>query len=305
MRVDEVLHRLGGVSEAGTLCRLTSRAKVRRAVRRGAIVRDARGRYALPDAVEALRAASRLSGVASHDSAAAYYGWETKHRAKLPTVTVPRTRKVSPERRAGVRVRWADLKPKEIVGGELSPKVTAHGRTVMGCAATMPFDEALAIADSALRHEDVTSRHLVQLAEAMPDKHRARCLRVALEADGRAANPFESVLRAIALDVPGLDLVPQLSIYDGLDFLGRPDLVDEARRIVLEADSFEFHGKRRALTRDCERYNAFTLRDWFVLRFAWEHVMYQPEYVAECLHLLVQQRPVRHAVAAVARRIPA
>jgi hypothetical protein len=43
-------------------------------------------------------------------------------------------------------------------------------------------------------------------------------------ADSRAANPFESVLRAIALDVPGLDLVPQFRIDRNGKCVGRVDL---------------------------------------------------------------------------------
>jgi very-short-patch-repair endonuclease len=175
----------------------------------------------------------------------------------------------------------------------------------MDCAKTRPFDEALAIADSALRHGDVTRRELFELAEQMPSTGRSACLRVARAADGRAANPFESVLRAIALDVKGLDLEPQLLISE-FGFTGRPDLVDRERRVVLEADSFEFHGKRRALRRDCERYNALALCGWLVLRFSYEHVMFRPAYVRGCLELLAaHRRPLRRAPLPESARIPA
>lgn len=98
---------------------------------------------------------------------------------------------------------------------------------------------------------------------------------MAEHADGRAANPFESVLRAIASGVAGLSVVPQLWISG----IGQPDLVDERLRLVLEADSVEFHGRRIALRKDCERYNALVVEGWLVLRFAWEHVIHDPEYV--------------------------
>ena len=45
---------------------------------------------------------------------------------------------------------------------------------------------------------------------------------------------------------------------------------------MLEADSFEFHGERAALSRDCERYDELVARDWLVLRFTWEQVMHRP-----------------------------
>ena len=61
----------------------------------------------------------------------------------------------------------------------------------------------------------------------------------------------------------------------------------------MEADSFEFHGHRRALKQDCERYNALGLRGWLVLRFAYEHVMHDPDYVREALRLAELWRPPR------------
>jgi very-short-patch-repair endonuclease len=174
---------------------------------------------------------------------------------------------------------------------------TRAGRTVMDCAKDRPFDEGLTVADSALRHGNVTSGLLRRLADEVPSVGRAQCIRVAREASGLAANAFESVLRAIALGVPGLDLRPQVTIEED-GFLGRPDLVDVDRRIVAEADSFEFHGRRQALKRDCERYTALAVRGWVVLRFSWENVMFEPDYVADCFRRAEQGRPRQHAAPA-------
>lgn len=278
MRVAEALDRVGGVADTATLIRLTSRRKVRTAVRNGDIVRDARGRMSLLTAKDAVRAANRLCGVVSHQGAAAYWGWELKTQPDRPVVTVPRNRKVSAERRDEVTLRWGLLDPDDVWQGI----VTKPGRTVIDCAKGLPFDEALTIGDSALRHGNVTKSRLLQLAEDVAGPGRSACRRVAREANGRAANPFESVARAISLDVPGLHLVPQVVIREQ-GFTVRPDLVDEARRLVVEADSFAFHGSRRALVSDCERYNLLNLAGWTVLRFSWEHVMLTPEFVAACL----------------------
>ncbi len=277
MDAAEALARLGGVADAATLVQASSRRKVRTAVAAGKIVRDGRGAYALPTAQEALRAAARLSGVVSHASAAAYWGWKTKHPAPQPSVTVPRKRRVEPARREGIDLHFAELTAAERRDG-----VTDRGRTIIDCAKTMPFDEALAIADSALRNDDVTPRQLQWLAEQVRTTGRTECLRVAKEADGRAHNPFESVLRAIAIDVPGLNLEPQQVIADG-SFWIQPDLVDRERRVVVEAESFAFHSDRVALQRDCERYNELGRRGWVVYRFTWEHVMNAPWYVTEVL----------------------
>lgn len=287
MDVAEALTRLGGIADTATLVEATSRRRVRTALAQGAIVRDGRGHYALPTAQEAARVAARLSGVSSHLSAAASWGWKVKQPPSRPHVTVPRKRNVSAERRRGVRLHFADLSDEERRRG-----VTDPGRTVIDCAKNLPFDEALAVADSALRNGDLTRAELMQLAEEVPTTGRKGCLRVAQEADGRADNPFESVLRAISLDVPGLRLEPQQVLAVSPHVI-RPDLVDHRLRIVVEAESFEFHSNRAALARDCERYNELGVLGWTVYRFTWGHVMNAPWYVRQVLTAAVAAAVVR------------
>jgi hypothetical protein len=55
MEIEEIMDRVGGVADRASLVRLTSRRDVDRALRDGTIVRDGRGRYAVPVAHEALR----------------------------------------------------------------------------------------------------------------------------------------------------------------------------------------------------------------------------------------------------------
>lgn len=106
------------------------------------------------------------------------------------------------------------------------------------------------------------------------------------EADGRAANPFESVVRAIALDVPGLRVTPQGKVGD----LGWADLVDERRRLAIECDSWAFHSSREAFRRDVRRYTAMVCAGWTVVRFCWEDAMEHPDRVRDSL-LAVVARP--------------
>ena len=261
---------------------MTSRRRLRTSVSRGDIVRVGRNRYALPTASAGLRAAGKVSGLVSHRSAAALHGWEIAFQPDRPEVVVPRNRNVEPRRRAGMQLRWRVVHPDEHDG-----RVTGHYRTVLDCARDLPFAEALAIADSALRHGDIDKDRLIELALQVPTTGRQKALRVATAADARAANPFESVLRAIALSVPGLRVEPQVLLQER-GFSGRPDLVDRHLRLVLEADSFAWHGSRKALKRDCERYNALVIRRWFVLRFSYEHVMFEPDYVRDVLVWFVE-----------------
>ena len=70
----------------------------------------------------------------------------------------------------------------------------------------------------------------------------------------------------------------------------RPDLVDELLRVVAEADSFEHHGSRKALAIDCARYDNLVADGWTVLRFAWEQVMYRPDWVRGALGAVTRRR---------------
>ena len=54
--------------------------------------------------------------------------------------------------------------------------------------------------------------------------------------------------------------------------------------------------------------NAFVLDGWLVVRFAWEHVMFQPEYVAAVLRgmiVILSGKPVGQALEPMPVRRPA
>lgn len=287
MSVAEVLEQLGGVATRAVLVAATSRPAVDTALAAGELVVLARGRYALPSADEAVSAAHALSGVLSHSSAALHHGWPVRLPPDLPHVTLPKGRTPTNEQRKGVHLHRTDLGPDDVDGD-----VTSRDRTLVDCLRAGPFADALCVADSALR-DDFGRARLLALTRDLRGPGSASARRVAACADRRSANPFESALRAIALGVPGLSVVPQVSLRDGARFLGRPDLVDERLGIILEADSFEWHGDRAALKVDARRYNSFAVSGWLVLRFTWEDVMFRPEEVALVLRAAVRARTER------------
>ena len=180
-----------------------------------------------------------------------------------------------------MRLTWVDLDDTQVEG--LATNATT---TLAMCGRRLPFDEALAVADSALRDGFPVAR-LHAIAAAARGPGSARLTRVAAHADGRSDNPFESVLRAIAIDVPGLEVEPQVRISGELGLDVRADLVDRRLRIVLEADSFEWHGDRTALRRDARRYDLLVANGWTVLRFSWEDVMHDPDFVRAVLRATV------------------
>ncbi len=274
----EALIRLGGIARAKDIVELSSRRSLRRAAQAGDIVGVGAGRYAFAVSHAEARA---LDGVVSHLSAALHWGWAVKWPPDRPWVTVARSRHIAAARREAVHLIYAEI------GDDVIEGVTSPLRTVIDCARRLPFDEALAVADSALRDGRVTKAELVRAAARVRGRAAAQCRTVAAAATEKAANPFESVLRAIALDFP-LDLAPQVPVVVGGQTYV-PDLVDASRRVVLEADSWRFHASRQGHSRDCRRYNALALGGWLVLRFSWDQVMHSPDYVHQVLAELAAQ----------------
>jgi very-short-patch-repair endonuclease len=263
---------LGGSSRVRDLDELCGRSAVRRAIARGEIRRIARGRYALPQAPDPRITAVRLSGVVSHQSAARLWGIAQLDDERRVHVTIPPTRgRVAPSTAV---LHWAPLAPAEVKDG-----VTVPLRAVLDVCRTASFRAGLACADSALRERLILPADLAAGAARLTNRGSRAARRVADYADARAASVLESGLRAIVIDLGLAGFVPQLQIDEG-GFRASVDLGHRLLRMALEADSFEHHGHRSALARDCHRYCELSSRGWLVLRFAWEHVMFDPDWVA-------------------------
>ena len=268
----DALETLGGAAGARPLLRLTTAKKLRTAIAKRRIIRIGRGRFRLPDADRALAKAIETGGMVSHLSAAQLHGWELAFPPSLPWVSVPRNAKVAGVR--GCQLKWAEL-------SEERGHITSPLRTVIDCARVLPFPSALAVADSALRHGDVEAETLVRAAAGVRGKGAAEARRVAEHASPLAANPFESVLRGIAIETR-LRVLPQSPITLG-SITVHPDVVDRGRRLVIEAESWEWHSGKEAFQRDCLRYTMLVVGGWAVLRFTWWQVMHDPDFVRSCL----------------------
>ncbi len=258
---------MGGIAAARDLLLLTSRRRLRTAVQGRAILQAGHGRYALPVADQARRAAVLVGGHVTLLSAALHWGWEVRMPPRRPQVGVPHGRPLP-------RLGAADVHrlPR---GTTTEGWATSPLATVLQCARHLPFADALAVADSALRHDAMTYDDLQAAASG---RDRA----VLLHATKVAANPFESALRAIAIEA-GVPVVPQFEIH-ARGLVLHPDLVDPLAGVVLEAESWEFHGREKhAFETDCERYNALTATGWRVLRFTWPQVMHHPDLVRAVL----------------------
>ncbi|GIM64401.1 hypothetical protein Pve01_83190 [Planomonospora venezuelensis] len=260
------LTRLGGIGSTADLLQLTTRKRLRRAVADRTIVHVSRGRYALPSADLARSLAAEIDGHLRLLSAVAHWGWESKWPAPYPQLGVTR----KPDRPVEAELF---VVPRSDIDGWATSKV----QTVLDCAAELPFDEALAVADSALRHGAVTRD---ELEAAMPDDPRVH--RVVAHATPLAANPFESVLRAILVEA-GIGVVPQWATTIGR-VTYHPDLAEPFAGLAIEANSWRHHAGKAEHDADCRRYNALIVGGWTVLRFTWEQVMFCPWEVVAAVH---------------------
>lgn len=286
----EALAMAGGVAKRRRLVALSSRRQVDRAARSGDIVQGDRSTYRLPDLDRAAQRALELGGRVAVLSAAVSHGWEVPSAPVRPWIMFDHHAKATAA--TGVEVVWGDLSEEQGL-------VLSERRTIVDCARRLPYVVALCVADSALRH-GVDHETFVRDAARLRGKGSAQARQIAALASPLAANVFESMLRALAIRA-GLDVEPQVEIRVAgragqADLVVRPDVVDRGRRLVLEAESWEFHSAKNAFERDCHRYTVLVLDGWTVLRFTWWQVMHDPEWVLSCLAEL------RERVAGTGRR---
>jgi very-short-patch-repair endonuclease len=283
MDLGEVMARCGGVSNRAALIQATSRAEVDRALSDGRLVRAGQGRYVLPEVDDAARTAHAMNGVLCLASAALHHGWEVKEVPEKPHVLVPRNRNVPQRFRDGVVLHRRDLAPDDVSAGI----ATSRELTLEQCLRLLPYDEALVIADSALRHGEHAT--LARAAALVRGRGQDRAARVARDARAKSANAFESVTRAICHGVPGLRVEPQVVISDPFVW-ARPDLVARHIELAIECESYTWHGNRAGFRKDVRRYTLLTASGWLVLRFTWEDVMFRSDWVHAVLSRAVAVR---------------
>jgi very-short-patch-repair endonuclease len=279
-----ILQRSGGSATFAALQGLTSARSIRAALVDRQIRRVSKGVYALPERPASdLTVARANGGVLSHESAALHHGLQVVTTPLLPHVTIGRKR-TRRQTELACMLHWADL---PALGNATTPL-----RTVLDCARRLPFGEALAIADSAVRLGRVHPDSLMEAAEALSGPGRGAAIRACQMVDGRSESALESMLRARVIEAGFTGFIPQYKISGG-GFSARVDLAHPFLRIVLEADSFAHHGTRGALRRDCRRYVNLAMRGWLLLRYSWEDVILDEQWVGESLGAVIAGRPAR------------
>ncbi len=269
----DVVRRCGGRADYRSLRRHVSDTAIKRAVAAGDLLRVARGLYVLPRLPDPVTAAAACRGVVSHESAAALLGLDLLHPPRQVHVTAPRGAR--PPAMKGVALHRCSLEPREVTG-----HTTSLLRTVLDSCLSLPFREALAVADGAARRDPDLLTEL-DLAAHRPGPGRRRRFAVARAASPLAANPFESALRGELISAALGTFTPQEPILTSRGARYVVDLADRRRRIAIEADGFRWHGDPRRLTEDCRRYDDLVADGWLVLRFAFDHVVFEPGWLVD------------------------
>jgi very-short-patch-repair endonuclease len=298
-RVEELLvPRQGGIARRRDVLRAgASRRRLARLVREGRLrmlTPHLVTNVALPSPDEPLRTvATALGATVSHTSAALLWGIELATTPERQQVTVPRHR--SRGSMKGTDVHRRDLSADDRVERD-GLRVTSPLRTVLDLCRSLPLHEAVAAADSALRHALVTVEALTSALVALPaGPGRTRVARVLRLIDPDSGSVLESLCRVL---LHGAGLPPeqtQLVIRTRSGrWIGRDDVAWPSAGPVVEVDGFAFHAGRDSYCRDRRRGNALVLAGWRVLRFSWEDVVHSPDEVVAAVREALAERTLLH-----------
>jgi hypothetical protein len=239
---------------------------------------DPRRRHAL-DVLAVTRSVGRDS-VASHHSAAVMHGLDLLGSAppEVVTLTRPLSRRGCRPRADGILFHAAALPPEHVTKcwGAL---VTSVPRTVVDLARTLPFMDAVVVADSALRLGQARPPELSRVADECgrwPGVARAR--RVIAFGDGRAESVLESCARVVFYE-RGLE-APELQVeFRGEGFVYRGDFYWARYRTIAEADGMAKYEEPLRAREQIRRDRLLRDAGHKVVHFTWRELFETPEVV--------------------------
>jgi hypothetical protein len=284
-----------------------SPALLRSLVRSGQLIRIRQGAYATKRAVDwagadpvrahaldLLAAKATISGTGNRSATAvaSYHSAARLHRLSLlagppsgaVALTLPPARKRNRAKPADVVFHASEL-PKEHVTRLYNVPVTTAARTVTDLARTLPFMDAVVIADSALNQEKTTKPELhqvLQQCQGWPGVRQAR--RVVDFADERAESPLESAARVVFAEA---DLEPpelQVTIHGAQEqeqFAARVDFLWRERKVIAEADGLVKYNDRQELLKERERDHQLRAAGYTVVHFTWQEIFQAKETAIE------------------------
>lgn len=222
------------------------------------------------------------SAVASYHSAALLHRLSllTPPPEGTVTLTLPLARKWNRTGTADVVFHASDL-PKEHVTRLYNLPVTTVARTVADLARTLPFMDAVVVADSALRDEKATKPELERILRQSAGWPGVRQARRAIDfADERAESPLESAARVVFAEA-GLE-PPELQVtIHGEGFAARVDFLWRDSQVIAEADGLVKYNDREDLLKERERDHQLREAGYTVVHFTWRELFQETEAVTD------------------------
>lgn len=264
----------GALNAAGANWRV-----LRGAVETGCLVRARRGHYALPGTDAHILEAVRLGGRLACVSAAAHAGIfaldstfahihvdATASRLRSPH---DRLQLLTEDNRDGVVLHWGGLLDQS-AGTEFRVGLADSLVQIFRCQQP-PC--AIASLDNALHLGQATPETVTAIFAALPgDLQYLRPL-----IDARSESGQETLLRFVVREA-GFDFDIQVEISG----VGRVDMVVEGR-VVVEADSRQYHDGWEAHVRDRSRDRVLAARGYVSLRVLYRDIVHHPERIVAAI----------------------
>jgi len=279
--------RNGNVTTAQLLALGLGEAAIRRRVRAGRLHRVHRGVYAVgrPAATPLERAGAAVlacgaGAVLSHSSAMALWGFWERWEEPLE-VTVPGDR-----RPPGIRVHRSGTLSGREARTQLGIRVTSPARTILDIASRLTDRQLKRAVNDALHSRWLRESQLAELVTRHPRRPGAGRIAALIGLPGTPTrsgweDDFPAFCRRHGLPQPVMGAVVCGFVVDAL-------FVEE--RVIVELDSWGFHGDAIAFQTDRER-DAETLAAGFVtVRITWERLHGHPGREAGRLRRILARR---------------
>jgi predicted transcriptional regulator of viral defense system len=230
--------------------------------------------------------------VLSHRSAAALLGLRDWGHTKIE-VTVPRR---SARRHDGVKVhRSRTLTDRDVTVVNGIP-CTSVARTLFDLAEVETHRRLERAFDQAEILEALDLKQIDDQLTRNPTRPGAKAVRVVLETHyiGKTptSNENEEALLAITRDLGIPD--PECNAFVILDDGGPPikaDAVWRDQRVIVEADSDEWHNTRQRFEQDRVRDQRLTAAGWTIIRTTWDQMKHRPHELRPVLVKLLLRAP--------------
>jgi very-short-patch-repair endonuclease len=286
--------KLSLITTAQLRARGWSAQQIETSVRRGALVRIARGVYvraqvatafaARQDGEHLIRAAAAAiragrGAVVSHRSAAVLHGIDL---IGLPgDVTLTGSAPTGRKGCSGIHVYTTEL-PAEHMISWCGVLVTTAARTVIDLARTVSFPDGVVAADSCLRKKLASKPQLYDVLATSPRRRGAAlAARVVRFATELAESALESIAR-VAFAEEGLP-APRLQVWIATaegDVIGRADFCWEEHKTIAEVDgAMKYDDPSRAMAQ-LRRDKRLREAGYEVVHFTWGDITARPAEVA-------------------------